>query len=267
MICDRCGVKITTTDARRSRCSHIELPVTIRHPLGDASDMLDAFPVLPAIYFESPAGARLADAYDALFTVCMRQDQIAIVEGPQRILELLVPVACEAHSWNLQEAEMLARGIALHPIRASATSARIRRFGHVASATLELVPEMKLARPTLTHSFSLEQATVERLCENQGCTFYGMDQALLSECCKAKFASDVMRHTLEFHVFALAVNRDDVVDGATPVAVVQQSRRGVAELDVLRSSTARSCNVLGATSRPRHDGHRFRVIGQRRPAP
>jgi hypothetical protein len=115
MICDRCGVKITTADSRRTRCGHIELPVTIGHPLGKPSDTLDAFPVVPAVYFDSVAGAPLADAYEALLSASSRPDEIAIVEGSKRIAELLVPIVIEAHRWNLQDTSILARGISLEP--------------------------------------------------------------------------------------------------------------------------------------------------------
>ena len=115
MICDRCGVKITTTDSRRTRFGHIELPLTIGHPLGELSDALDAFPVLPAVYFESLSGASVADTYEALLAACARQDEITVIEGTKRIVELLAPLAVEAHRWNLLEAEMLARGVGLQP--------------------------------------------------------------------------------------------------------------------------------------------------------
>jgi hypothetical protein len=115
MICDRCGVKITTADSRRTRCAHIELPVTIGHPFGEPSETLDAFPVVPAVYFESAAGAPLADSYEALLTASSRQDGIAILEAPKRIAELIAPIVIEAHRWNLQDASMLARGIGLEP--------------------------------------------------------------------------------------------------------------------------------------------------------
>jgi hypothetical protein len=115
MICDRCGVKITTTDARRTRFGHIELPVSIGHPCGEPSDTLDAFPVVPAVYFESVAGARLGDAYEALLSASSCPDEVAIVEVSKRIAELLAPIVIEAHRWNLQDASILARGIGLEP--------------------------------------------------------------------------------------------------------------------------------------------------------
>ena len=113
MICDRCGVKITTIDVRRQRFGHIELPVTLRHPLGESSDALDAFPVVPAAFFESAAGGPLADEYDALITACSRRDVVAIDQGVNRIVGLLLPIVLESHRWSLGDAPVLARGIGL----------------------------------------------------------------------------------------------------------------------------------------------------------
>src|SRR5262245_3654096 len=56
MVCDRCGVKVTTREERRSRFGHVDLPVPVPHPLGDADDLVGAVPVLPAGFLEAPAG-------------------------------------------------------------------------------------------------------------------------------------------------------------------------------------------------------------------
>src|SRR5262245_20800945 len=53
MICDRCGVKVTSTGVRRERFGHIELGPEFRHPFGEDGDTLAAFPVLPATFRES----------------------------------------------------------------------------------------------------------------------------------------------------------------------------------------------------------------------
>jgi hypothetical protein len=68
MICDRCGVKVTTREDRHRRFGHIDLPFPLIHPLGDESDVLMTVPVLPATFWEAPAGNRLAESYDQLAT-------------------------------------------------------------------------------------------------------------------------------------------------------------------------------------------------------
>jgi len=55
MICDRCGVKVTTPDVREKRFGHIELPEEIRHPWTDEGK-LATFPVLPAVFLERAEG-------------------------------------------------------------------------------------------------------------------------------------------------------------------------------------------------------------------
>lgn len=113
MMCHKCGVKITTADSRRARHGHVELPSTVHHPLGEPSNTLDAFSVVPAAYFESVAGGELADAYDRLLTACLGQDSGGIQTGINRITELLIPIFIEAHRWNLRDAAILARGLGL----------------------------------------------------------------------------------------------------------------------------------------------------------
>jgi hypothetical protein len=63
LICPECGVKYTTRQARRERFGHIELKLTIPHPLGENAEILDLTPVLPAVYWESRAASHLAGAY------------------------------------------------------------------------------------------------------------------------------------------------------------------------------------------------------------
>src|SRR5262245_50013809 len=46
MICDRCGVKLTTRQARRRRFGHLDLPGAVPHPLGVAGEQLSAVPIL-----------------------------------------------------------------------------------------------------------------------------------------------------------------------------------------------------------------------------
>jgi hypothetical protein len=121
MICDVCGVKITTADSRRTRFAHIELPLPAQHPFGRPTDELQAFPVIPATFIASIAGGRLADAYDSLVTASICQSQSAIRDAVNQIIEVLLPITIEAHAWNLQEAETLARGLALQHLHVSET--------------------------------------------------------------------------------------------------------------------------------------------------
>lgn len=115
MICDRCGVKVTTRAARRQRFGHIDLPGPIGHPLGESAESLNAIPVLPAAFLESRSGERLADLYDELVRSVLTQSLEGLVGSFKRLVELLLPAVIVAHEWELQEAEVLAFGLALAP--------------------------------------------------------------------------------------------------------------------------------------------------------
>src|SRR5438552_1995581 len=65
MICDLCGVKVTQISQRRRRFGHVDLPVSVAHPLGNEHARLTVFPVLPAAFFES-TDTGLRDLYDRL---------------------------------------------------------------------------------------------------------------------------------------------------------------------------------------------------------
>lgn len=115
MICDRCGVKLTTTAARRRRFGHIDLSDPIVHPLGESAERLGAIPVLPAAFVESPGGEALADLYDELLRSVLSESSEGLVGSFNRLLVLLLPGVIVAHDWDLQEAEVLACGLALAP--------------------------------------------------------------------------------------------------------------------------------------------------------
>lgn len=111
MICDLCGVKLTSPSVRRERFGHIEFEVELRHPFGQAADLLPAFPVLPAVYVGSSSGCRLAECYESLLDD-MANPTLA-QQCLDRLAELLLPVIISAHEWRLVEAPRLAQGLAL----------------------------------------------------------------------------------------------------------------------------------------------------------
>lgn len=122
MICDRCAVKVTTRAARRQRFGHIDLPVPIVHPLGQNAERLHAIPVLPAVFVEARAGEGLADLYDELVRSESSGSLERLAGSFNRLVELLLPAVIVAHEWDLQEAEVLACGLALVQHASSATS-------------------------------------------------------------------------------------------------------------------------------------------------
>ncbi len=129
MICDICGVKVTSLDARRQRFGHIDMPVSIEHPLGDKGEHLSTIPVLPAAYFESSGGTALRELYDELILAVISESQEGLRVGWNRLVELLVPVLIIAQKWNLQEARTIARGLALE-LRATENDVRCEHCGY-----------------------------------------------------------------------------------------------------------------------------------------
>ena len=113
MICDFCGVKVTLPEVRHQRFGHIEMPLSIEHPLGDKGEQLSTIPVLPATFFESSGGKALAQLYEELILAVFGGSAEEIRFGWNRLVDLLVPVLIFAQKWDLQEARVMARGLAL----------------------------------------------------------------------------------------------------------------------------------------------------------
>lgn len=113
IICDRCGVKVSTRAERSKRFGHIEFPVRVPHPLQGDSEGLVSIPVLPASYVESEAGRRLAPAYDRIVLAANAGSMERIVDELGGLVELLLPAAEFAHLWAIADATALAHGLAL----------------------------------------------------------------------------------------------------------------------------------------------------------
>jgi hypothetical protein len=110
IICDQCGVKVASSDLRRSRCGHINLPVAILHPMRGDSAPLNVLPVLPVAFIEAPDGADLLRAYDH---VLHGGDARTLSEAFGSLLDVLAPLLVAAHNWNLSERCLIAHGMAL----------------------------------------------------------------------------------------------------------------------------------------------------------
>ena len=111
MICDRCGVKLTTPDQRRRRFGHIDLTCPVPHPCGEEN--LCAVPVLPAAVVCSEEGAKLAPLYDRLVGLSAAEAPRHTSACLEELFGLLLPLVVVAHHRNLQESATLARGMAL----------------------------------------------------------------------------------------------------------------------------------------------------------
>ena len=112
IICDQCGVRVTTSDVRRSRCAHINLAAAIRHPLGtEQAQSLNALPVLPVAFIEAPGGPELLRAYDGVLRC--GSDAQGLGEAFGSVLDVLAPLLIVAHQWDLPERRLIAHGMAL----------------------------------------------------------------------------------------------------------------------------------------------------------
>ena len=113
MICDCCGVKITTSECRRDRFGHINLPFRVRHPLSDTPAWLESFPVLPAAFRESHAGTVLNPLYENLVRSLSPFNAMTVEDVLAAIVRSLLPIVVESTVWSLKEASVLAQGMAL----------------------------------------------------------------------------------------------------------------------------------------------------------
>ena len=113
MICDRCGVKVSSPAERSRRFAHIELTAPVPHPFADGSVRLAVFPVLPATLLESASGRRLAAVYDALVLASIDAKEDHMLMIIEQSVEILLPVLDFTHRWGLPDATTLARGLAL----------------------------------------------------------------------------------------------------------------------------------------------------------
>jgi hypothetical protein len=127
MICDQCGVKIATSASRRVRFGHIDLPRPIEHPLGGPALRLDAFPVLPAAIRASEAGSTANASYEKVLRSLDPFEPQAVSDAIGAVVRVVLPALIEAARWNLDEAPILARGIAL--VRHENSDGRCDRCG------------------------------------------------------------------------------------------------------------------------------------------
>jgi hypothetical protein len=109
MICDICGVKVTTAAARRERFGHLELARPVPHPFGAGGEVLSAVPVLPAAFRASPAGREVGGLYEEILRATGAEAG-GLVE---RLSARLLPAAVHAFEWGLAEREVFARALAL----------------------------------------------------------------------------------------------------------------------------------------------------------
>lgn len=113
IICHVCGVKIAPATVRRTRCAHINLPFAIEHPVAGTGTMLRVVPVLPASYWESPAGASLVGLYERIVMAAGGLERETAGASFEQIARQLLPVLVVAEGWDLSEATVIAHGAGL----------------------------------------------------------------------------------------------------------------------------------------------------------
>jgi hypothetical protein len=112
MVCDMCGVKIASKNLRNQRFGHVDFTEPLVHPF-DTSCRLTCFPVLPANYFESPAGSALQELYDRLIMSIQTGNPRLREEVVCSIIGVLTPIAQMAYNWSLPSVNTISRGLAL----------------------------------------------------------------------------------------------------------------------------------------------------------
>jgi len=104
LVCDLCGVKVTTVEVRRTRFGHIDFQSgPVEHPL-DSSARMGCFPVIPAVYLASKSGTELCLHYEQLLA-----GSASLIP----LIESLTPPAENALQWQAGDADIFTRGMGL----------------------------------------------------------------------------------------------------------------------------------------------------------
>ena len=120
IICDRCGVKVTTRRQRRRRFGHINLASPIAHPFGAPGMVLHAVPVLPAAVLRSRDGSPLSPLYEQIVLANDGGNVPLVAQNFNLIIDRLIPLLLTLEGWRLDGARRIARGMALDRIGAAA---------------------------------------------------------------------------------------------------------------------------------------------------
>ncbi|MCB9865169.1 MAG: hypothetical protein H6816_00815 [Phycisphaerales bacterium] len=116
--CPTCGVPAMWKQGRRYRFGHINLigGITIPHPFFSDAEPLDAIPVVPGIYWESPERIALAEAYEELLHQALILARPEDIQGAYGVvLAHLEKYYEHAPAWDPYESLRIARGMLLVP--------------------------------------------------------------------------------------------------------------------------------------------------------
>lgn len=117
-VCPICGVQAMWKEGRRYRFGHINLigGVTIPHPFFPDAERIDAVPVAPAVYWDSPERHALADAYEELLHQALIIAPAEDIQGALGVvLAHLERYYEHAPAWDPYESLRIARGMLLVP--------------------------------------------------------------------------------------------------------------------------------------------------------
>lgn len=92
VLCDRCGVDVTSSSVRRERMGHIELPCRIPNPLSGVQETVAVVAVLPPAYIEHAGLSCLSTLYDELIGASAELDIPKIMTAHRHIVEKIVSV-------------------------------------------------------------------------------------------------------------------------------------------------------------------------------
>ena len=104
MVCDCCGVKVTSVSERRARFGHIDLSLqSVGHPF-QPSQVMDCFPVIPGDYLLSESRGKLCQFYEQLLI-----DNTSV----RQLADYLLPLAIDSLQSNAKDHGIYTRGIGL----------------------------------------------------------------------------------------------------------------------------------------------------------
>lgn len=115
-VCPICNVTAMWKSGRRFRFGHINLMSKIPHPYFAEAEPVDALPVAPAIYWESPSRRMLADAYEEVLHQALILAPATDIAGAFGVvLAHLEEFYVHAPLWDPYERERIARAMLLVP--------------------------------------------------------------------------------------------------------------------------------------------------------
>jgi len=96
VICDQCGVEITTADQRAWRMGHIDLAIGIPSPISNIDQRISVIAVLPPKYLITAGLSCVSNCYDDIVNCAAKADYRGVKTAYYSLAEEIVPLLAES---------------------------------------------------------------------------------------------------------------------------------------------------------------------------